>query len=435
MRVPELLDELLLEQLADDRGHAGGREPGELGEVGARRRASVVQCPQQQAAVRTPGVLGSRLRRRGQPPGGPGRIGRSVHICLSTKHINSRQAFRRRRRARRLESPRYRRGVHGDEPAIAVDVEPRAVDDRVAGTRHADDGRDAELAGHDRGMALLGTDVDHNGRRAEEQRRPCRVGDRGDEDIARLDVARVAGIEDHPCRTAGHSPAHADAVERAREPHTMRWPAAQLPRIGVRDVALEPERRHARLQEVALLGALGDHLGEPGRVPHELVELPGGDQVAVATVSRTPARLGTGRQLVEHRAASRRARERTRPSPARVPRHRRWLPRVLDATPAGGVWPPSALPRRASTRARSPDVPVRYVVNGRAERGAGDRQLRMRSPVASPTSARRTRTRRVPDGRDRRGTNRTRARRRSPRRTPDGRCARRPPPRRRRRPP
>ena len=168
-------------------------------------------------------------------------------------------------------------------------------------------------------------------------------------------------------------PANARAVRRA---------GAQLPRIGVRDAALEPERRHARLQEVALVGALGDHIDEAGRVAYELLELAGGDQVAVAAVGRTAARLGAGRQLVEHRPHRRRARGRTRPSPARVPRHRRWPPRVLDATPAGGAGPPSAM-RPPSADSRST---ARRSWARRGERSGG--AWRSRSTAANAISGR-----------------------------------------------
>ena len=48
---PELLDDAVVEQVAHDGRHRGPRQPGDLGQVGARRRAVTVQRPQQEAAV------------------------------------------------------------------------------------------------------------------------------------------------------------------------------------------------------------------------------------------------------------------------------------------------------------------------------------------------------------------------------------------------
>ena len=55
-----------LEQLLDHRRDGGGREPDELGEVGPRRRAAVMQRPQDQAAVRAAGIFRQHPRLAGE---------------------------------------------------------------------------------------------------------------------------------------------------------------------------------------------------------------------------------------------------------------------------------------------------------------------------------------------------------------------------------
>ena len=60
----------------------------------------------------------------------------------------------------------------------------------------------------------IGAGVAHDGGRAEEQRRPRRVGDRADEHLARLEPAWVGRIDDHSRRPRGGAPADGDARER-----------------------------------------------------------------------------------------------------------------------------------------------------------------------------------------------------------------------------
>ena len=54
----ELLDHAVVEQLAHDGGHRRPREPGDLRQVGPRRRPAAVQRGQQEAAVEPAGVFG-----------------------------------------------------------------------------------------------------------------------------------------------------------------------------------------------------------------------------------------------------------------------------------------------------------------------------------------------------------------------------------------
>ena len=57
---PELLDDRFVDQIAHYRRDRRPREPGSLGEIGARERSFTVQGPQQQAAIRPTGVFRRR---------------------------------------------------------------------------------------------------------------------------------------------------------------------------------------------------------------------------------------------------------------------------------------------------------------------------------------------------------------------------------------
>ena len=93
-RAPELVDQPCLEQLLDHRRDGGGREPDELGEIGPRGRAAVMQRPQDQPAVRAAGILRQHPRLAGEaiaersPLASP--IGRSggchIHVFVYLLH-------------------------------------------------------------------------------------------------------------------------------------------------------------------------------------------------------------------------------------------------------------------------------------------------------------------------------------------------------------
>ena len=56
----ELLDDAVVDQVADDGRHGGPGQAGDLGQIGSRRRPAAVQRPQQQAAVGPPGIFWCR---------------------------------------------------------------------------------------------------------------------------------------------------------------------------------------------------------------------------------------------------------------------------------------------------------------------------------------------------------------------------------------
>ena len=98
-----------------------------------------------------------------------------------------------------------------DRAGAAIDPDPVAGAQAHGGVAAADDGGDAELAGHDRGVRERRADVGHDRGRAGEDRGPADVGDRGDEDLAVTELAAVLGRAQHPRRPLDHP-------GRAREP-------------------------------------------------------------------------------------------------------------------------------------------------------------------------------------------------------------------------
>ena len=129
--------------------------------------------------------------RQPKPAGRSGRCGStpsdpSANI-LSTKHVLTQV---RDQLARYAGQPPQRRGEGGllaqhlDDASTAVDPDPVAAVQAHGGVAASDHGRDAELAGHDRGMGQWRADVGDDGRGAGEDQRPADVGDRGDQDLA-----------------------------------------------------------------------------------------------------------------------------------------------------------------------------------------------------------------------------------------------------------
>src|SRR6266568_4003471 len=120
-----------------------------------------------------------------------------------------------------------------DHARVTVDFEEGAVGDGAGGAGDAHDSGDAELTGHDDGVAHL-----------------------------------RAHVDDDACSAPGHARTAGDA--RERRPHLgqldRRVPA--LPGVGWRDRALEHERRHQRVEPVPLGPALVDGTHVLGRRLH-----------------------------------------------------------------------------------------------------------------------------------------------------------------------
>src|SRR6266568_1149974 len=155
-----------------------------------------------------------------------------------------------------------------DHARVAVDFEEGAVGDGAGGAGDAHDGGDAELTGHDDGVAHLRANVHDDRLGGHEQRRPRRVGDRRYQDVAGRQPPWVEGVEYDACAAPGHARTAGDACQR--RPHLgqldRRVPA--LPGVGWRDRALEHERRHQRVEPVPLGPALVDGTHVLGRRLH-----------------------------------------------------------------------------------------------------------------------------------------------------------------------
>jgi hypothetical protein len=128
---------------------------------------------------------------------------------LSTKRV---LAQVRDQLARYAGQPPQRRGEGGllaqhlDDASAAVDPDPVAAVQAHGGVAASDHGRDAELAGHDRGMGQWRADVGDDGRGAGEDQRPADVGDRGDQDLAVTELSGLLGRTQDP-RDALDTPA------------------------------------------------------------------------------------------------------------------------------------------------------------------------------------------------------------------------------------
>ena len=147
------------------------------------------------------------------------------------------------------------------------------------------------------------TRVAHHGDGAEEQRRPRRIGDRADEHVAGLELARVRRVEDDAGRPRRRAPADRDPADRRpRPPAPPGWDVdPQRPRGRIGDVSLEPRRRDA-LVEVALALAARSAMtvGEVRRVGDEVGELGGRDAEGQPDVRRPAALGGAPCQFVQH---------------------------------------------------------------------------------------------------------------------------------------
>jgi hypothetical protein len=106
----------------------------------------------------------------------------------------------------------------GDGAGGAVDLHGVALADDAGGIVHQHHARDAELAS-DRGRVRQhAAGLHHDRRGRDEQRGPRGVGERGDEDVARFDLAleRGLGVEDDARPPGGHAGTDAEAGERLR---------------------------------------------------------------------------------------------------------------------------------------------------------------------------------------------------------------------------
>ena len=135
-----------------------------------------------------------------------------------------------------------------------------------------DDGRDAELAGHDRRVALLRTDVHDHARGREEERRPGRIGDRRDEDVARTQVTGLVGARHDSRGAGGNARAHAHADDGAGLRVGALLLGAERPGRWRRDLALEPERWHACLQVLASTATVVE-IGRPPATDGQRLDL------------------------------------------------------------------------------------------------------------------------------------------------------------------
>src|SRR2546421_2036037 len=90
-----------------------------------------------------------------------------------------------------------------DGAGRAVDGDALPVVQPCGAVAGADDGGDAELAGHEGGVCGQGADVGDDGGGDGEQGRPGRGGGAGDEDVAGLKLVAVGGVEDDPHDAGG----------------------------------------------------------------------------------------------------------------------------------------------------------------------------------------------------------------------------------------
>ena len=159
----------------------------------------------------------------------------------------------------------------------------------------ADDGGDAELPGDDRGVALLGAHVDDDGGDGEEERGPRRIGDRCDQHIIGAEVSRIGRIDHDSGEPAGRARADAHPVQLPWAVVRCRLRGPARPGLRWRQLTLEPERWHTRLEEVATPAPLVDQGGERRWVSEQVRELVDRDhEQVVAGEVDPPGQLGEG---------------------------------------------------------------------------------------------------------------------------------------------
>ncbi len=130
-----------------------------------------------------------------------------------------------------------------DRACITVDLEDRSVADGGDGG-NAEYGGDAKLACDDRGVTLHGSGVAHDSGRGEEEWCPGGVGDRTNQDFARLEATWIVRVVDDVGGARCAPAADGDAREHGACRRDVRLGFAALrPSRWVRDVAVEPFRR------------------------------------------------------------------------------------------------------------------------------------------------------------------------------------------------
>ena len=306
----------------------------------------------------------------------------------------------------------------------------------------ADHSGDSQLAGDDRGVALLGADVDHDAGSGEEQRRPRRVGDRGDEDVERPELAGIGRVGHDPRRARRRAGAHAQPGHDSLLAVGADAITAQLPGRRRRDRPLEPERRDPRLQVLAPAAPLGDRGREGGAVGECRRQLVDRQQAQVVVREsgtpseldeRVPGQVEEAHERRLHALAMRRVEggdaHRHVERPALAPRQSRSRPvgerplvrrragarsprdRARPGRRAAGRSPPGRWPARSPTSAgRAPTPPGRGNRGGRgtrrnrrrtvARRGRVDcrrRSRRSAPPSSNSVGQRRRRRRRTPE--------------------------------------
>ena len=137
-------------------------------------------------------------------------------------------------------------------------------------------------------MAHLRAHVHDHGLGRDEQRRPRRVGDGRDQHVAGRQAAGVEGVEDHTRTAAGHARAAGDAGQGGTGFGQLGRGVAPFPRVGRGDVPFEHERRHQRVEPVALGPALVNDTCELVRRRHIAAQLALGHQPHVRQGLGTP---------------------------------------------------------------------------------------------------------------------------------------------------
>ena len=152
-----------------------------------------------------------------------------------------------------------------------------AVGNAFGGVGHRNGTRQAQLAADDDGVADLTAHVHDDPVHGEEERRPRRVGQRGDHDVAGLQVRGIGGVDDDAGPTGDDTRATRGAGQGvARCGHPGARVALASPRVERRDLAVADEERWLELPQLGpVRRPLRHAVADRGRVRDELVELVG----------------------------------------------------------------------------------------------------------------------------------------------------------------